>query len=123
MMSRLVLSEELLEGKKSSIIIVAEGDEEGLSYGYQKELKQDYDLSTKLCILGHVQRGGNPSPQDRFSAARMGHMAVQAIKDGKSGMVTVVRDGKFMLAPIEECLEKKNDFDPKLLEVLGTLAL
>ncbi|SME93432.1 6-phosphofructokinase [Pseudobacteriovorax antillogorgiicola] len=110
-------------GKKSSIIIVAEGDHEGLGYSYQKDLKSKYGLATKLCILGHIQRGGNPSPRDRFSAARMGYMAVESIKRGDSGKVTVVRDGKFCLAPLEECLEKKNDFDPELLEILRTLAL
>ncbi|MCX6131782.1 MAG: ATP-dependent 6-phosphofructokinase [Proteobacteria bacterium] len=45
-------------GKKSSIIICAEGEHEGLSHGYQKELKDKYGLETKLCILGHIQRGG-----------------------------------------------------------------
>ncbi len=110
-------------GKKSSIIIVAEGEKEGLSHGYQKELKDKFDLDTKLCILGHIQRGGNPSPRDRFLGSFMGNMAVKAIVSGEKAVATVVRDGKFCLAPLAECLNKRNDFDRNLLDLLNTLAL
>lgn len=113
----------IARGKKSSIVIVAEGDKEGLGYEYQKELEEKYELATKLCILGHIQRGGNPSPLDRFSAARMGFLAIQAIKDKSFGTATVVRDGKFVLAPLSDCLEKRNDFDDSLLELLKTLSM
>ena len=112
----------IARGKQSSIVIVAEGDEEGLSYGYQKKLKSDYGLDTKLCILGHIQRGGNPSSRDRSNAARMGFMAVQALKNGHQSSVTVYREGRFQLVPLQECLEKRNDFDPELLEILRTLS-
>lgn len=110
-------------GKKSSIIIVAEGEKEGLSHTYQKELQERYGLDTKLCILGHIQRGGNPSPRDRFLGSFMGNMAVKAIAKGEQAMATVVRDGKFALAPLQECLNKRNDFDRNLLDLLNTLAL
>ncbi len=110
-------------GKKSSIIIVAEGEQEGLSHQYQLELKEKYGLDTKLCILGHIQRGGNPSPRDRFLGSFMGNMAVKSILAGESAIATVVRDGKFTTAPLQECLAKRNDFDKSLLELLNTLAL
>lgn len=110
-------------GKKSSIIIVAEGEKEGLSHLYQKELQENYGLETKLCILGHIQRGGNPSPRDRFIGSFMGNMAVKALVHGEQAVATVVRDGKFALAPLQECLQKRNDFDRNLLDLLNTLAL
>lgn len=110
-------------GKQSSIIIVAEGESEGLGHQYQSDLLERFGVETKLCILGHIQRGGNPSPRDRFLGAVMGRMAVQSIAEGKECTVTVVRDGKFQLAPLHECLEKRNSFDTELLELLNTLAL
>ncbi len=110
-------------GKKSSIIIVAEGETEGLSHKYQNELKEKFGLDTKLCILGHIQRGGNPSPRDRFLGSFMGNMAVKSILAGETAVATVVRDGKFATAPLKECLNKRNDFDKNLLELLNTLAL
>lgn len=109
-------------GKKSSIIIVAEGEKEGLGYQYQRQLLTEHQLDTKLCILGHIQRGGNPSPRDRFLGAVMGNMAVKALLDGVKSSVTVIRDGKYQLAPIEECLDKRNSFDESLLDLLTTLA-
>ncbi len=109
-------------GKKSSIIIVAEGEKEGLGYVYQKDLLDSHKIETKLCILGHIQRGGNPSPVDRFLGAKMGNMAVRGIIEGQKSCVTVKRNGQFMLAPLEDCLEKRNTFDPSLVELLNTLA-
>ncbi len=110
-------------GKKSSIIIVAEGEKEGLGHVYQNELLNKYELDTKLCILGHIQRGGNPSARDRFLGSLMGNMAVEALHRGDKAVATVVRDGKFQLAPLQECLHKRNDFDETLLRLLNTLAL
>ncbi len=110
-------------GKKSSIIIVAEGEKEGLGHGYQKTLKDTYGLETRLCILGHIQRGGNPSARDRFLGSVMGNQAVQAILDGKKAVATVVRQGKYQIAPLAECLNKRNEFDKSLVDLLDTLAL
>lgn len=110
-------------GKKSSIIIVAEGEKEGLGHDYQKILKEQYGLDTRLCILGHIQRGGNPSARDRFLGSVMGSMAVNALIDGKKSVATVVRKGEYMLAPLDECLKKRNEFDNDLIELLNTLAL
>jgi 6-phosphofructokinase 1 len=110
-------------GKKSSIIIVAEGEKEGLGHGYQKTLREQYGLDTRLCILGHIQRGGNPSARDRFLGSVMGSMAVKALAGGERAVATVVRQGLFQLAPLEECLKKRNEFDNSLVELLNTLAL
>ncbi|RYZ56674.1 MAG: 6-phosphofructokinase [Proteobacteria bacterium] len=110
-------------GKKSSIIIVAEGEKEGLGHDYQKILKDQYQLDTRLCILGHIQRGGNPSARDRFLGSIMGSMAVKALLDGEQAVATVVRAGQFQIAPLSECLKKRNEFDTSLLELLNTLAL
>jgi 6-phosphofructokinase 1 len=118
-----IIQRGIARGKKSSIIIVAEGEKEGLSHRYQEDLKTSHHVDTKLCILGHIQRGGNPSPRDRFLGARMGNMAVRALIEQREACVTVVREGKFQYAPIAECLEKRNTFDEELLDLLNTLAL
>jgi 6-phosphofructokinase 1 len=98
----------LARGKESSIIIVAEGPVAGRSYGIQKELKNQHLLEAHVCILGHVQRGGSPSPNDRFIASQMGALSVEALESGKFPMVTVVKAGKVQLEKLEHCL-KKND--------------
>lgn len=117
-----IIKKSVERGKKSSIIIVAEGESQGLGYEYQKELQDTYGLETKLCILGHIQRGGNPSPRDRFLGAKMGNMAVKALISGEQRVVTAVQDGKFKIVPLENCLSKRNEFDDELLDLLSTLA-
>ena len=73
----------IARGKDSSIIIVAEGPVAGRSYEIQKVLKEKYHMETHVVILGHIQRGGSPTADDRFIASQMGNMAVEAIKAGK----------------------------------------
>ena len=110
-------------GKKSSIIIVAEGEKEGLGHGYQNQLLNKHGIDSKLCILGHIQRGGTPTPRDRFLGAKMGNMAVNCLVEGGTSHAMVVEGGKFKTTTLGECLSKRNDFDEDLLNLLNTLAL
>ncbi|MBF0205652.1 MAG: 6-phosphofructokinase [Oligoflexia bacterium] len=110
-------------GKTSSIVIVAEGPEAGLSYRIKADLEKEHQLQSHVCILGHIQRGGVPTVTDRFIAAEMGHLAVKAILEGKMPTATVYRNGQVVLAPLEECLEKKISFDPKYIELSQCLSI
>lgn len=95
-------------GKDSSIIIVAEGPVAGRSYEIQKELKGKHSLDAHVCILGHIQRGGSPTSNDRFIASQMGSLAVESLLKGETAKVTVVQNGKVTLEKLETCV-KKND--------------
>ena len=64
-------------GKTSSIIIASEGEVEGVGYTIRNSLKDKFKLEAHVCILGHIQRGGNPTPTDRLIASQMGNVAVQ----------------------------------------------
>jgi 6-phosphofructokinase 1 len=66
------------KGRRSTIILVAEGDDEGHALdilGKVKPLLPEYDL--RHSVLGHIQRGGSPSVQDRILATRLGNYAVE----------------------------------------------
>ena len=93
-------------GKESSIIIVAEGPVAGRSYEIQNVLKDMYHLEAHVCILGHIQRGGSPSADDRFIASQMGHLSVQALMEGKFPTVTTVQKGKVLLNHLDNCVTK-----------------
>jgi 6-phosphofructokinase 1 len=110
-------------GKNSSILIVAEGTVPGRSYEIQKNLKEKYNLKAHLCILGHIQRGGSPSPIDRFRASVMGNMAVKALIEGKTSHATIYKDGQIALTELTNCLEKKNDAKPEILDLAKTLSI
>jgi 6-phosphofructokinase 1 len=110
-------------GKTSSIIIAAEGEVEGISHTIQKELKDKFQVQAHVCILGHIQRGGNPTPTDRLIASQMGYQAVKALLEGKMASATVVRNGKVMIAPLKDCLRKKNEYETSDVELLNTLSI
>ncbi len=110
-------------GKGSSIIICAEGETEGLSHWIQKELNKKYEINSKVCILGHIQRGGNPTANDRFLASQMGYVAIKSLLAGETAVVTAFREGKVVSAPFKECLGKKIDVDPQMVDVVKTLSI
>lgn len=110
-------------GKTSSIIIAAEGETEGVGHVIQKELKEKFNISAHVCILGHIQRGGNPNPMDRVLASQMGHLAVKALIADNKCHATVVRLGKVTLAPLEDCLTKKTEFSNEEVDLVNTLSI
>lgn len=110
-------------GKESSIIIVAEGPVSGRSYEIQKNLKDQYKLGAHVAILGHIQRGGSPSADDRFIASQMGNLAVQALVDEKFPMVTVVQNGEVLLTGIENCVTKADDNFIEYQKLAETLSI
>jgi len=110
-------------GKTSSIIIAAEGEVEGISHTIQKNLKEKHKLDAHVCILGHIQRGGNPTPTDRLIASQMGQCAVKALLEGKHAHATVYLQGKTQLTDLKNCLRKKNEFDISDVELLTALSI
>lgn len=96
----------LSRGKLGSIVIVAEGHTVGRSYDIQKKLESDYKMKSHVCILGHTQRGGTPSAQDRFMGSQMGSLAAKALIEGEKAKATVYKDGVVKLVDLENCLIK-----------------
>ena len=106
-------------GKSSSIVIVAEGDKIGKNVFELKEYVEEhlpiYDV--RVSVLGHMQRGGNPSCFDRVLASRMGVKAVEALIDGKTNYMVGIRDTKLVLVPIEEAIRTHTEIDRELIRV------
>ena len=72
------------KSKNSSIVLVAESDVTGGAMGVAERVKNEYpQFDVRVSILGHLQRGGSPSAQDRILATRMGVAAVDALLDGQ----------------------------------------
>lgn len=90
-------------GKRSAIVVVAEGDQPGDSFRIAHEVKETAGLESKVCILGHVQRGGSPTARDRMLASKMGVLAVQTLVDGEEwGVVVGEIKGDMALTPIKD---------------------
>lgn len=109
-------------GKTSSIIVVAEGCQFGGVGPLSKELeKRGY--STKLAILGHTQRGGSPSANDRMLASTLGAVAVHALLSGvKEGMVGVKGD-QVQITSFNKITGKSKPIPKELLQIAKNLAV
>ncbi|MDC6366893.1 MULTISPECIES: 6-phosphofructokinase [Flavobacteriaceae] len=106
-------------GKSSSIVIVAEGDKIGKNVFELKEYVEEhlpiYDV--RVSVLGHMQRGGNPTCFDRVLASRMGVKAVESLLEGKTNYMVGIRDTKLILTPINEAIKAHTEIDEELIKV------
>ncbi|MEM9648884.1 MAG: 6-phosphofructokinase [Bacteroidota bacterium] len=106
-------------GKSSSIVIVAEGDKIGKNVFELKEYVEEhlpiYDV--RVSVLGHMQRGGNPTCFDRVLASRMGVKAVESLLEGKSNYMVGIRDNNLILTPISEAIKAHTEIDEELIKV------
>jgi len=87
-------------GKKmASIIVAAEADKPGHTFQLAEQLKERTDLDYRVCVLGHMQRGGTPSTRDRVMGTLMGAKAVDAVKAGQNGLMMAVQNGEIVAVP------------------------
>lgn len=87
-----------------------------------KEIQERTGFDTRLTVLGHVQRGGTPTPTDRILGSRFGVAAVDAITEGKTNVMTAVRNEEIVLVPLEEIAGKLKTVPDDLLRVAKALA-
>jgi len=110
-------------GRRSSIVVVAEGAQYNAQKldEYFKEHRERLGFDLRVTILGHVQRGGNPSAFDRILASRSGVGAVEAIARGKYGVLVGVVNNQVKMQPLEEVVAHKKILDPNLIELAHVL--
>ena len=107
------------QGKNSTILIVAEGDERGGAAELIEQLEnENCPYSMRTVVLGHLQRGGTPTPEDRRRATQMGSAAVHAMMDGKSGVMIGTRDDQIVLTPLPETFARHRQIPPSVLELI-----
>lgn len=109
-------------GKTSSIIVVAEGVEGG-AFHVAEQLKKLSRNEYRICILGHIQRGGSPTAADRCLATRLGAYTVKAILDDESDKMVGEIGGKPTLTPFRVGVKGKRRFDPLHGQMLRFLNL
>ncbi len=109
-------------GKTSSIIVVGEGEKAGLSYEVQKELENSHQINAHVCILGHIQRGGRPTHQDRFIGSKMGNQAVKELIRGEKSRAIIYQNGMVSSISLENCFETKIDYETPFLELVRALS-
>lgn len=108
-------------GKRSNIIIVAEGATSADAFA--KQLQEVTTYSVRATNIGHIQRGGSPSMADRMLAAQFGNKAVRLLKDGQGNRVVGIRKNEIIDMDIIEAVSMKKKFNYELYETLQMISM
>jgi 6-phosphofructokinase 1 len=109
-------------GKKSAVVVVAEGDQPGHTFTIAQEAKDKLQIESRVCILGHVQRGGPPTAHDRVLASNLGSAAVNALLKGKSGCMVGEVKNEIVYTALADTWGKKKTLSPRLEELAKLLS-
>ena len=109
--------------KLVNIIVVAEGDEFGGANEVARFVKERLPhLDTRVCILGHIQRGGSPSALDRVIASRMGYQAVECLIEGRYNVFVGILNNKLNYVPLENAGKLKGQINEEWIKIMKVLA-
>ncbi len=108
-------------GKKHYIVIVAEGV--GGAIEIAGEIQEKTGIEARATILGHIQRGGSPTVNDRVMASMMGARAVELLKDDIANRIISLKDNKIVDIEINEALDMKKEIDEEIIQLSKILAL
>jgi 6-phosphofructokinase 1 len=109
--------------KTSNIIIAAEGNRLGNVFDISQKIKEKFtDMDVKVTILGHLQRGGTPTNQDRILASKLGVAAVEGLLNGKHDMMVGIVDDKITYTFLQQAILNKAQLNLELLRISKILA-
>src|SRR5690625_1269882 len=108
-------------GKKHSIIVLSEGIGSGFDLG--KQIQEEANFETRVSVLGHLQRGGSPSGQDRVIASRLGANAVDLLLQKKFGRIVGIENNKLISVNFAEALQKKHEIEQDIYELSEQLSI
>jgi len=109
-------------GKKSCIIVVAEGDDAGNAFEIQRKLNLGPEHHVRVTVLGHIQRGGSPVAFDRILAGRLGYAATKVLLEGRRGVMAGIVADQVVFTPLEETVSRRKESPANLLEIAAVLA-
>lgn len=117
----------LLEKEKRkklvNLVVVAEGDDFGGGNEVAKIIKERLpNADVRVCILGHIQRGGSPSCLDRLIASRMGYSAVECLMEGRHNVMVGIVNNRMSYTPLEKAVKAKQKINNEWLKIVKILA-
>jgi 6-phosphofructokinase 1 len=112
------------KSKNSSIVLVQEHAVEGGAQAVAKMIEQTHpEFSSRVTILGHLQRGGSPTANDRILASRMGIAAVQALLEDQRNVMVGVKNNEIDYVPLSKAIKEKKDIKDEKWEALKVLSI
>jgi 6-phosphofructokinase 1 len=117
------LQEKERRKKLVNLIVVAEGDGFGGANEVEKTLKEALPKAEiRVCILGHIQRGGSPTCIDRLIASRMGYHAVESLLLGRHNVFVGILNNKMNYIPLEQAVKNKGKISEEWMKIVKILA-
>ena len=109
--------------KLVNIIVIAEGDDFGGANELAKIIREKIpQADARVCILGHIQRGGAPSCIDRVIASRMGYHAVESLMQGRHNVFVGILNNKMHYIPLENAVKNKNKISEEWMKIVKILS-
>ncbi|MCS6917149.1 MAG: 6-phosphofructokinase [Chitinophagales bacterium] len=110
--------------KTSCIVVVAEGDEEGGAFEVAQKVKKQFrQYETRVTVIGHLQRGGSPTCNDRVLASRLGVAAVEAARAGKRNVMVGMRHTRISYTPFQKAVKHHETVNPAILRLANILSI
>jgi 6-phosphofructokinase 1 len=117
------LQEKERRKKLVNMVVVAEGDDFGGANEVAKLVKERMPLAdTRVCILGHIQRGGSPTCLDRLIASRMGYAAVECLLDGRHNVMVGILNNRMHYTLLEKAVKSKQKISDEWIRIVKILA-
>jgi 6-phosphofructokinase 1 len=117
------LTEKEKRKKLVNLIVVAEGDEFGGANEVAKIVKERLPAAdVRVCVLGHIQRGGSPSCEDRLVASHMGYYAVESLIIGRRNVMVGVVNNKIHYTPLDKAVKEKQKIGQEWMKIVKILA-
>ena len=102
--------------------MVSEAEHPGVTFRISREVKEKAGFDSKICILGHIQRGGAPTARDRILASRLGVAALKALMDNRAGYMVGEINREIAHTPLKDTWEKQNSLHHGLRDLLHILS-
>jgi len=109
--------------KTSNIIMVAEGNHLGDIFEIASAVRKEFpSIDVKVTTLGHTQRGGSPSTNDRVLASVLGHYAIKGLMEGQEKVMSGMINQKVVFTPLGDAISKTTELDYEMLTIAKILA-
>ena len=109
--------------KTSNIILVAEGNHLGDIFEIASAVRNEFpSIDVKVTTLGHTQRGGSPSTNDRILASVLGHYAIKGLMQGQEKVMSGMINQKVVFTPLSDAITKTTELDYEMLTIAKILA-
>jgi 6-phosphofructokinase 1 len=116
------IQKSIQRGKMSSILVTAEGQKPGRAYDLAEAIRKKSGFEAKVCVLGHLQRGGSPTAYDRILASRLGASAVEALLQNHKDIMVGIHNDQIITMSLAEVITKQKSLKLELMQLTQILS-